>query len=264
MAARVASDRLHGTTAKRISGDHGDEVGVHAKSSWRDADASVVKKAARSDMQDVRNIRRASPKEAWDLSATSEGRDAMLSEFDRDIYSAGAQSVRDAQLNTWEAIHSRWAPDLPVLPLTWGKIRNVGAHMKRAGYRSWGNYASRIKDSHVDAGHPWTLQLEVAMRRAKRSVLRGIGPAMQAISLCLLAVHRLDPDGLLLTPAMPVGGVHAFIVACFILLREIEMARIRHGDVDLDEHEQTVTLSLSISKNDPEARDCERKWGVSM
>ena len=63
----------------------------------------------------------------------------MLKEFDRDTFSKAGHVVRQAQLNTWESIHSLWMPGMPMLPLTPEKVRNVAAHMQRAGYRSWKN-----------------------------------------------------------------------------------------------------------------------------
>ena len=94
-----------------------------------------------------------------------------------------------------------------MLPLTADKVRNVAAHMKHAGYRAWNNYAGRAKEEHVASGHAWSLLLETCFRKAaRRSVLRGIGPSNQAVSLDLTLVHALDLDELLATPAMPIGG----------------------------------------------------------
>ena len=115
--------------------------------------ASSTQQPARSDVPRVRNVDRADAAAAWKMAQTEAGRTQMLLEYDRDTYSHAGHVVRQAQLQTWESIHSLWMPGVPMLPLTAEKVRYVGAHMKRAGYRSWKNYASRARDAHVSAGH---------------------------------------------------------------------------------------------------------------
>ena len=185
----------------------------------------------------------------------------MLARFDEDTHTLPGHGVRSAQLATWEKVHHRWHPDEPVLPLTWEKIRAVAAHFKEAGYRSWSNYASRIKEEHVVAGYPWTLLLETCFRKAKRSVLRGIGPTKQSTPVGIIAVAGLDPDDIIETPAMPVNIKEIYIVISFFMLREIEAAALLWRHVDVVEATETVTLNLSISKVDFTAVGCRRSWG---
>ena len=187
---------------------------------------------------------------------------AMLARFDRDVHNTHfGHGVRDAQLHTWEAIHRQWRPHEPALPLTWPQIRAVGAHMEEAIYRSWGNYASRIKEEHVMAGHAWSLLLETSFRKAKRSVLRGVGPGVQAVSLDLELVVELDVDDLLNTPAMPLNLIDVFVVHSFFMLREVEASFLKWRHVVIDRGVGTLTLALPISKSDPQAHGCRRSWG---
>ena len=218
----------------------------------------LVKK--RSDMTEVRGIRRADPVRAWELSATEAGREMMLRKFDEDVHTGPGHVVRNSQLATWEKIHYRWNPEEPVLPLTWHKIRAVAAHMKSAGYRSWSNYASRIKEEHVLAGHPWTLLLETCFRKAKRSVLRGIGPVVQALPLGIKDVMLVDELDLLVSADMPINLKDMYVVASFFMLREIETSALmwRHVQLDLEAH--TISFMLSISKTDVTAAGCRRCW----
>ena len=215
----------------------------------------------RSDMTEVRGIRRADPVKAWELSATEAGREAMLRKFDEDVHTGPGHVVRNSQLATWEKIHFRWNPEDPVLPLTWHKIRAVAAHMKSAGYRSWSNYASRIKEEHVLAGHPWTLLLETCFRKAKRSVLRGIGPVVQALPLGIKDVMLVDEMDLLVSADMPINLKDMYVVASFFMLREIEAAALvwRHAQLDLEA--LTISFMLTISKTDVTAAGCRRCWG---
>ena len=208
-----------------------------------------------------RNVAHATPASTWQLAQTEEGRQAILRQYDQDTHTAAGHGVRAALMNTWDNIHHLWAPCEPVLPLTPSKIRNVAAHMKHAGYRSWSNYASRIREAHINAGFIISPQLELAFRAARRSVLRGIGPSRQAMSLDLAAAAALENDDVIITRAMPIAGVSVFIMAAFFLLREIEMAALCFCHVVTDKAKECVTLELSISKADPDARGCRRAWG---
>ena len=217
--------------------------------------------APRRDMTTVRNVRRADVDRAWQLAQTSQGREEMLKRFDEDVHTRAGHGVRSAQLATWTSIHELWLPGVPVVPLTWDSIRAVGAHMKEAGYRSWANYASRIKEAHISAGHCWTLQLDIAMKAAKRSVLRGLGPSKQAASLPLVDVAMIDDYDLMHTPAMPLGGVFTFLVIAFFMLREVEAAYLKVKHLVVDKVLMTIALTLSVSKVDPTASGRRRSWG---
>ena len=52
--------------------------------------------------------------------------------------------------------------------------------MKLAGYRSFGNYLSRAKIEHINAGGTWNQLLERAGADCVKSVMRGLGPARQS------------------------------------------------------------------------------------
>ena len=97
-------------------------------------------------MTAVRNIKRADTERAWTMAQTAEGREEMLRKFDRDVHTSSGHCVRSAQMATWAAIHHLWFPGVSVVPLSWDSIRGVAAHMKEAGYRSWANYSTRVKE----------------------------------------------------------------------------------------------------------------------
>ena len=59
----------------------------------------------------------------------------------------------DSLLRTWTEFHvARLGEATPVLPLTVDKVRKVSALFKEGGYRGFANYATRIKDHHVEGG----------------------------------------------------------------------------------------------------------------
>eukprot|EP00971_Amphidinium_carterae_P286884 5695523-Amphidinium_carterae.2 len=59
------------------------------------------------------------------------------------------------------------------------------------GYRSWANFLSVARGTHVSAGHAWTEQLDHLAKQCTRSVTRGMGPARQSTSLSVEKVHEL-------------------------------------------------------------------------
>eukprot|EP00971_Amphidinium_carterae_P331780 6465556-Amphidinium_carterae.1 len=69
---------------------------------------------------------------------------------------------------------------------------------KRGSYRSFQNYVYKARQQHIELGHVWTDQLELAMKRCIRSCQRGVGPARQT---GLLPVENLTctkwPEGAL-------------------------------------------------------------------
>ena len=82
---------------------------------------------------------------------------------------------------------------VPVLPPTPGKISIVAAVFKRGGYRSYPNYVSTAKRRHIEAGHAWTIDLQLAFKDALRSVARGQGPPRQAAEISVRAVGSAVP-----------------------------------------------------------------------
>ena len=103
--------------------------------------------------------------------------------------------------------------------------------MQDAGCRSWGNYASRIREEHCSSGYAWTLQLDVAMHQAIRSVISGLGSPRQSASFALQGVHALDEDDVLTADCMPVNCVINVVIIALFMLREIEVAFLTFGHV---------------------------------
>ena len=59
----------------------------------------------------------------------------------------------------------------------------------------------------------------------------------------------------------PVGPGNALTLFTYFLVRGIEGAMAKVDDVRLDRELQTISWRLSVSKTDPAALGCERKWG---
>ena len=84
-------------------------------------------------------------------------------------------------------------------------------------------------------------------------MLPGIGPANQAISIDFIDAYALDPDDILATPAMPIGGSQPFALAFFCTMRDLEMAGTKFKHVAIDGDTMTVSIQLTVSKTAPEA-----------
>ena len=65
-----------------------------------------------------RNVTRSAKEKTLDNVATQEGRDQVLRDFDRAVYSQGSGVVRDVQYKTWHEWHVAWFGNDDVLPLT--------------------------------------------------------------------------------------------------------------------------------------------------
>ena len=169
--------------------------------------------------------------------------------------------MKTSQANTWMAFHEAWFGQEPVAPLTPGKIRAIGSAFKHGGYRGFANYRTTAKQMHVKAGHSWSDLLDLCMDEAERSVLRGIGPGRQALPIDLPTITRHEPTtssyGTLASPMVK----RMLIVAAMFMLRELELATIRVRHTHFDHERATCSLYLAVSKTDPEARGCFRKWG---
>jgi len=134
--------------------------------------------------------------------------------------------------------------------------------MKDAGYRSFPNYLSAVKDLHVTCGHPWHDTLAAAATHASASTQRGIGPAHQcgeikledALAACGEDVEPLVPEG-------PGDCANMFVMTYFHILRGMEIIMANAADITIDYAAASESWKLSVSKTDPQAIGCVRTWG---
>ena len=135
--------------------------------------------------------------------------------------------------------------------------------MKEAGYRSFPNYASAIKDLHVTEGHPWSDMLAAAVTHATASTQRGIGPPHQCGEIklpdALSVIHNRAP----LVPGGPADCGNMFTMAYFHVARGMELVCADAVDLTVDCNGLTETWTLSVSKTDPQAIGCRRTWGCT-
>ena len=77
---------------------------------------------------------------------------------------------------------------------TAAEVGAVGAMFKAGMYRSFPNYVSAARGSHIDLEYKWTEALDRAVRKATRCVTRGIGPSRQNATLDIERIHAKQYD----------------------------------------------------------------------
>ena len=184
-----------------------------------------------------------------------------MSELEKDRLSSSGWSSRTSALATWSRMHHEWhGEDEPVYPLTQHSIKCVAAIMKFKDYRSFPNYLSAAKDYHIRAGFPWSDALDQTARDCSRSVLRGIGPASQAVEFdvdkTVAACGGTEP----LSDGGPINFGAFVALSCFHVLREIEAGSALRRHITIDYENESETWLLPVSKTDIQALGCSRSW----
>ena len=110
-----------------------------------------------------------------------ESKENLLLELASDVHARSSVASQQSMLSTWTRLHARWfgskSSPFPTWPLA---VRAIASQMKLAGYRSFGNYLSRAKREHINAGGTWNQLLERVGADCVKSVMRGLGPARQS------------------------------------------------------------------------------------
>ena len=117
---------------------------------------------------------------------------AALAKFDKYIYAPSTRDPRDAKVNTWSDVsrplgHDPCHPDRP-------QVRGVMAVLKGAGFASAGDYLDVMKTEFVGIGGQVSDSLNSYARKAKRSTLRGLGPAAKASAPTFELLANLPDD----------------------------------------------------------------------
>ena len=192
---------------------------------------------------------------ALSIAASEEQMSVARSNFDKLVYASGTRAAKDSHWAVWSQLCSaRGLSDMPLSPQS---IREVGAVMRRAGYRSAYSYLLDAKLEHIRKGHVWSEMLEMAMRDAKRALSRGLGGAEKSDELQLEWLALL-PDVGRPVELQPEGGPLLWAVGIHFILREVELATVMLADVSFDLGARRVTLMLPVSKTDAQAKGCRR------
>ena len=147
----------------------------------------------------------------------------------------------------------RRAGGSPVFPLSEESLECLTGVLRKAGYRSAEAYLSEAKDVHIARGYPWTEQLARCFRLCRAAANRGLGPPKRAAEIRIACVADASRERIAAAVSVRGGFLQphaAWLVACWWLLREVELAglalHISHVSCD----EARTTLHLPTSKAD--------------
>ena len=125
-------------------------------------------------------------------SLRQEGAEALVADLRRDKVAKSSRATVCSLWRTWQYFHAEAFGDtVDVLPITPETLVMIGAIFKRGDYRSFPNYATVVKNAHVEANYPWDQLLEHTRAWVTRSVLRGIGPCRQSCSFIYSKLLKL-------------------------------------------------------------------------
>ena len=245
------------------SSSQGSEVHPHISNPpGGEAGGQQGQQAGRWDAPRINYSVKGNRAEARSAASTQNSKDRALRELEEDFFAKTADGPRESLLRTWVAFHKEWfGKEVPVFPLTPGKLAAVGAMFKQGGYRSFPNYLSRAKDAHIQA-FEWTDQLVQASRKIQRSVLRGLGEGRQSAEYSLTKIAGLEVTDDPVVPGGPVGPKNFVIAAPFYMLRELEASTslAKHLEITAD---KKMKWWLPASKTDVMAKSASLSWGCT-
>ncbi len=211
---------------------------------------------------------RGSSAAALEIAKNSELFDVAIENFEQLTYAAGVKESKNAKFSLWSQLCE--ARGFAPLPLTADKIKEVGAVLRAARFRSGYSYLCEALQEHTRRGWPKTELLQVSLKDAERALTRGLGGPDKAAEVKLLWWDQVWEAGasapLLVrqsdeTKAHPAGGVFLWSFGSAMALREVELSCLCLDSVVLNKEELVVTVDLPASKKDPAARGCKRSRG---
>ena len=139
------------------------------------------------------------------------------------------------------------------MPLTVDSITTVAAVLDSTGMKAGDQYLNEAKLLHVEAGYPWSDQLELKMTTCKRAMRRDKGPEVRAKELRLDNIPEELWEMKVKDGECPLRTAWSYAWASLWMLRAIEASNLRVKHVRLDESNKTVRLTIPKSKTDQRA-----------
>ncbi|CAJ1436242.1 unnamed protein product [Effrenium voratum] len=137
-------------------------------------------------------------------------------------------------------------------------IKCLAASLKTGGYKSAHMYLAEAKLVHIESGAQWTDLHARTMKQCLLAVTRGLGPRKKApeVPVARILEARITSKGRAKTLlALP---KEVFLFGMMWMLREVEVASLKQGDLLINEQEKRVILNLNESKKDQEGRGVKR------
>ena len=213
--------------------------------------------ALRSDAPGRAAYRRGSLPDVRDAA----GQQLALHNFDADVLASTSRDTEAAKARTIDAIFDMWGLTYP--PLTVASVRALGASLKLGGYRSAKSYLALARKRHEQGDHPVSPALAQALKDARRSCERGLGPARKVEGLPLGQLDRLPRGNEAWVPGGPLAPFRMLVAGCWWLTREIEISTAPAAMITFRMTPSGLQASwlLPASKADPSALGQERTHG---
>ena len=189
-------------------------------------------------------------------------RQKALASLDQDILAKSTNPAAEARVRTYLALCRAW--EVPGFPLDCHNIRCFGASLKAGGYRSAAVYFQAI------CGHqqrvlrtPVPAIVKLGIRDCVRSIQRGLGERKLKDSFNGLLIGNMafSTDELPFSFENIAHCRDMAVIGMWFMLREVEMASARAGDLRLEGRE--VCLCIPIHKTDHKGRFTERSLTCS-
>ena len=191
---------------------------------------------------------------------TQESRLAALEALDRDVYSFSGQATQDSHWRTWSRVAKAWG--LRPIPLTINTVKCCMASFKAGTYKSVAQYLSKARQMHIlTFGMPVPADAQLAMTMYTRSALRGLGPPELKDHWDVYALAAIDASWVHTNPSLCIAPYEMTILACWFLMREIEISAMKACHMEVNCSTKTVAMFLPASKTDTEARGVRRTHG---
>jgi len=187
----------------------------------------------------------------------------VFDEVGPDLMPPAENKRRWSHRRTWERfmVELFGKLDLQVrsLPLTPNAVKLVTRKMREAGYRSCQNFLTSMRRFHLEAGHAWCPQLQLAYSDAMRFARRKLGPPRRSKEYDCRLVALAFAIGIMI-PSSIVAVHHVLVLAALFMLRAAEVGQLNLEDVAIDIHSKQVAVKLSHSKCDATARGYRCRW----
>eukprot|EP00435_Cladocopium_sp_Y103_P051234 s2172_g15.t2 len=213
------------------------------------------KKKVRADLPrriSMNNIPKPTLKRAVALAKSKNNVTKAMQGIELDYFANSSKLAKSAKRNAIEKILS--AAYKSAFPLSVDKLKVLAGTLRDTGYKSTHTYLAEAKMAHIEGGWEWSHLLD---RHFK--LCGGQGPAKKAPEVPesewtrfpLLLGHDYPDTKVRLAPHLFACGVHW-------MMREIEPANLRAGDVRFDQSNRLVTLTWNESKTDQEGTSISR------
>lgn len=241
--------------------DENDEDAVRLAEMQGDLDGKSSFEKFRDTQPTVHPYARGQASRIDEVAQDSERFAMALEQFDKDKYASSNRASQESRRKWWQ--HRAMLLRMEPFPLTMEAIRVMGTMLKIGRYRSAALYFSATKQEHISLGHEWIDQLELGVKDAIRSCIRGIGadkrcPAFDLAKVCDLP----DVEPCLKGPRYPKETV---ILFSYFACREIEASVRMRSDVQFSEGSGcgVISLWLPASKTDPKGNGVLRRHGCT-